>query len=284
MGVMSAMIGLIKQVPDVVWAAIIASGLTLGGVLLSNRNSRLQQHAALQHDAHQRDREREMSLRREVYIAAAEAISNRCNSIFRLADPAVSFQDLAGDQDKYAADSVALAKIDMVGAEVTVQAVNAVSQESGAAFLELMLKRVPLADRQNEIELLKNGIDRLLKEQEQCVELTKQMTLTGNPDQWAWTVMNNRLESVRTQIEQYMRQRDELSDTQQKESLDLFRLCWERYAAFSRLVPPAILALRDELGLPIDKEAYMRSFDDNARRGESIINEFIAGAGGLMNA
>ena len=59
---------LAMSIPDVVWAAVIAAGITLLGVFLQNISSRRQVKAQLKHDAIQRDRERQMNIRQDVFV------------------------------------------------------------------------------------------------------------------------------------------------------------------------------------------------------------------------
>jgi hypothetical protein len=62
----------IDLLPEVVWAAIISSLIAWFGVFLQNRNETKRNKLRLEHDAIQRDKEREMGLRREVYLGAKE--------------------------------------------------------------------------------------------------------------------------------------------------------------------------------------------------------------------
>jgi hypothetical protein len=75
---------LINLVPNVIWAAIIASVLTLAGVLTTNRNNNSRLTKQLEHEGAQRDKEREIDLRREVYLGAAEAIAEAHGKIVQI--------------------------------------------------------------------------------------------------------------------------------------------------------------------------------------------------------
>ena len=127
----------LASIPDVVWAALLASLLTLSGVLLANRDSRMRQIAELKHDVSQRNREREMALRRDVYLRAAEVISRAQNMLMRLTDLSVSDQDFSAS---FCRDSSAMAQVQVVGTNNTVQAISAFGPELSAAFLELSFR------------------------------------------------------------------------------------------------------------------------------------------------
>jgi len=67
-------VSLLHSVPDVVWGAFIAAVASYITAKMTNKNSRTQLKMQLTADADQRDRERTMTLRRDVYLPAADAI------------------------------------------------------------------------------------------------------------------------------------------------------------------------------------------------------------------
>ena len=79
---------MIHGIPLALWVTIIVAVLspiiTLISVGRSNAASRKNLKDQLAHDADQRDRERKMSLRREVYLQTAEALAHANTLIARL--------------------------------------------------------------------------------------------------------------------------------------------------------------------------------------------------------
>lgn len=266
--------------PDVVWAALLASLLTLSGVLLANRSSRIRQIAELKHDASQRDREREMALRRDVYLGAAGAISRAQSMLMRLADLNVADQELSA---AFSRDSSAMAQVHVVGTNKTVQAISAFSQELGAAFLELTLKRLPLLERKNQIELLGKFIDKSNTEQERLINIMRQLNLEGNTDQKTWGVVNDSFKFEQQKNAENMEERQALTNQQHHDILEFLELSFDRFCTVSRLVPPAIFAVREELDLPLDREAYTKMFDENLEKGKDNIQGFLQGLNEAMN-
>lgn len=270
----------LASIPDVVWAALLASLLTLSGVLLANRSSRMRQVAELRHDAGQRNREREMALRRDVYLGAAGAISRAQSTLMRLADLNVTDQELSA---AFSADSSAMAQVQVVGTNKTVQAISAFSQELSAAFLELTLKRLPLLVRKNQIELLGKFIDKSNTEQERFINVMRQLNLEGNTDQQAWTIVNDNFKLEQQKNTENMEERQALTDRQQHDILEFLKLSFDRFCTVSKLVPPAIFAVREELDLPLDREAYSKMFDENLEKGKNNIQRFLHGLNEAMN-
>lgn len=262
----------IRNIPDVVWAAIGASLLTLSGVILSNCISLYQQLKQLKHDANQRDREREMSLRREIYLPAAEAFHKSHNLLMRLADLNIPDKQL---DDEFVKDVGVIGKIQVVGTNATVQAVYAFYGALGTAYAELFLKRFLLIKRKNQIELLQDSIDKSFKEQERYNALMNQMNLAGAIDKKTWDVINNAIEFERKQYDQFNTEQELLYKEQTKEHSIFLELVSQRYFEVSKLIPPAIFALRDEIELEIDRIEYMKTFNENIEKGKTVIKSFL---------
>lgn len=144
---------LISGIPLAVWAAIAAAVLgpvaTLIGVVLSNRNLRKNVRKQLAHDASQRDIERKMALRREVYLEAAAALSHLTQVLGQVSNLGHDLNALSG---AFADDLAKLAKIQMVGTEETVEAVMTYINAVGPAFMELLMLRTPMMLQQNKID------------------------------------------------------------------------------------------------------------------------------------
>lgn len=275
------MIEFITKIPDVVWAALLASLLTFSGVILSNRNSRLQTLAQLEHDSRQRDREREMDLRQDVYIRAAEAISRSLNMLARLPDLNISDRELSAD---FSDDSSALAKIQVVGTNETVQAVTAFQQQLASAYLELVLRRASLIERKNSIELLSEFVDKVQAEQDRNVNLMKQLNLEGSSDERIWKLVKDSFEFEKEQYTNYIQERQALWDQQNPEYIRFAESCFVKFLEVSKLVPPAIFAARAELELPLDREKYLATFNENNERMMAIFQSFLQDASTMMDA
>lgn len=274
------MLQFIGTIPDIVWAASLASILTLTGVILSNRNSRKQALAQLKHDSHQRDRERNMILRKEVYLPAAEAISKGITILTELVELNLSTQEVKENLSSY---SAAISKIQIVGSNNTVQATSAFSQKLVSSFLELIVIRAPLLDRKNEIEIRTNFINKTQSELDRYIKLMKDANLAGNTDQRIWDSLNRSVEYEQKQNERYIKERSELTSIQDKKLANFFELCVLKQAEVSRLIPTAIFAIREELEMSIDKDAYLASFNAGLKENNKIFQDFLNDAKALTN-
>ncbi len=269
---MDALFRIVSAIPGAVWGACVGSCLTLLGVLLSNRESRKRHLAQLKHDTDQRDRERQLSWRRDVYLEAAQSISRGFSFLGRLLDLNTSDQELS---TAYQEDLSRIAKIQVVATEKTVQAVTAFSNEFTSVYLKLSLDRIPLVKRKNAIELLDMYSEKSSHEIDRYVELMKRLNLEGNADERLWKVINDYVEFERTRREQSSQQRQALATQQGKEHLALIKSFIDQNLRLAMLIPPALFAVRSELELPLNREEYMKSFKESLERNKANMDSFL---------
>jgi len=155
---------LFARLPDTLKAVIIASVVTfvgtsvaalvaLIGVLVTNRGHEKRFRRQLEHDQEQKRLEREMSLRKEVYLDAAEAIMSSLAALGRLADVAVPQDELA---KQFSEMTGALAKVHIIGSSATLSAVSIFSTELTSAVLDLSLARYPLLQKQAQLKIMED--------------------------------------------------------------------------------------------------------------------------------
>jgi hypothetical protein len=236
---------LIYGVPLALWiavgVAVLSAIVTLASVVLLNCNSRrnlrhqlkrgAEQFAAqlahdseqlerrLTHEADQRDRERAMSLRREVYLEAAEALAHANTLLGRMSD-------IENDQEvleqELAADLAKIAKIHIVGSDRTIQAVMDYANALAPAVIELVAKRGPLMIRKADIA------ERILAQSRMVTEAR----------------------------DSHVAAMGELWRLQTEGIFDIVRHSLALVDRVTRLLPPAILAIRSEMELPLAPHWY----------------------------
>lgn len=106
--VFAELLALVDKIPATFWGVVIGSFFSLGGVFLTNRSNDRRLRAQLAHDREIRSRERELSLRKDIYMSAAEAISAGLNAIARFSDLEVPHNQVAAF---YLEKSSSIAKI-----------------------------------------------------------------------------------------------------------------------------------------------------------------------------
>jgi hypothetical protein len=225
--------------------ASIGALTALGAVWLQNR-----------HDAAQRDRERQMLLRRDVYFEAAEALAGFPQYLVGFANAEVPIKDLApllnskpGWQNK----------VRVVAELSTISALS----DADAVFIDTAFKVMPI---RLQIDDIKRRVDALVESRSQLAKYQQSIhtTLQGQVAQFPSPQALVAAGQLRHDIDHLQQTMDEM----QKDEAELRTVCVnlikellvtavERIAEHRLLVAKATLALRREMELPVDQEAYM---------------------------
>ena len=189
---------------------IIGGFIGFGSSLLTNRANDRRLQTQLAHDRDLKNREREMSLRKEIYLAAAEAVSAGLIAVNRFSNLEIPHDELT---EEYNAKAPSIAKVYLIAKMETVRAVVNFSGELDATFLRLSARRYPLVWQKQQIGFLRTQIDTSLKENSQTLEQQKQFNIEGLHDLRKWNVLTQNFEYVRSHTEQAMREADTLAAT-----------------------------------------------------------------------
>lgn len=263
---------LVRSVPEVIWAAITASLLTLGGVLVTNRGNYKRLSEQLFHDASQRDKERKMELRRQVYLEAAEAITANYLIINKLPDLSITDSYLS----KQFSDSAAsISKVNIIGSDDTVKAVSELSTIIATKYLQLTVKRIPLLQRQQEINVQNGLLTRSAAERDRMIELMKEFNLKGMGDKRLWEVINKNFEFEQKRCNEYISKINELQKIINQEQIQLSLECFEASKEVSEYFIPAVSAIRKEMDIPFDERAYRELLQKSWQVGKDSVQEFI---------
>ena len=258
------------EVPETIIAAISASVVTLIGVLYTVHKSFTQQRTQLKHDAKERERERQMNLRRGVYLPAIANLSSNLSSILSMANLELPNEQVINSKE----NAQELSQIQIVGRDAVVQAVNRYSLELTEALLKLFIERAKLLDLKNSLELANEYMDRSLTKQSEYIEMMTQFNLQGSTDHALWNRIDRQAQFYNEQVEKYRNERNEVSECLRRQHIDFFEVCAKRLTKVSDLVPPIVFAIREELDLPLDRETFLKDHSESVNRIKEMLCSF----------
>jgi hypothetical protein len=261
------------------YTAYIASAVALFAAIgslfaswRSNKNSRRQLMLQLQHTSEQRDRDRAMSLRRDVYVPAVEAIVRSQGALGRTINPDSDLGEVAA---QLTADQAAMAKIHLVGSQKTVTALMNYINTLMPAYMELAAMRIPITGHRRAINVEQSIIDRSQATQHQNLELMRQFNLAGKTDQAEWERLKSQFEAEQATIQQHENRKAALWGDHNKAMQQALARMTELAAKVASLIPPAVIAAREELELPIDAEAYRKIFEEQQKLVQPAMQKFV---------
>jgi hypothetical protein len=290
---------LIYGVPLALWiavgVAVLSTIVTLASVVLLNCNSRRnlrdqlkrgaeqftaqlahdteQLERRLAHEADQRDRERTTSLRREVYLEAAEALAHANTLLGRMSD-IENDQTVLGEE--LAADLAKIAKIHIVGSDRTIQAVMDYANALGPAVIELAAKRRPLMIRKADIAHEQASIDATLAERRRFAAMMQQFNLDGVNDQSKRERILAQSRIAKEAHESHIAAMGALSRLQLEGIFDTVRHSLALVDTVTRLLPPAILAVRSEMELPLAPHWYASLWIEQLANVRAVTERLLA--------
>ncbi|WP_456025041.1 hypothetical protein [Pseudomonas capeferrum] len=138
---MLEIIALIKEIPNVVWSAVIAALISLGGIILSNRGNNQRLIVQLQHNAEEKTKERIHAIRSEVYLSAVEFIESTNIQMSSLSSRDLTKNDITQELQVIAG---AMAKLKLVAGPETSKLASELGVISGAVFLKLLSSLKPI--------------------------------------------------------------------------------------------------------------------------------------------
>jgi hypothetical protein len=216
--------------------------------------------------------EREKNIKKEVYLQAVEAVTRSQNMI-------VSFSNLILTNENITANMVEdtgiMAKVQIVGSKKTVKATTAFMAAIGSKTLELILERSALIDRKSRIEVLETLKEMAGNEIESYVKMMKNLNLEDNQNQAVWLKINVQVDFEQGQFNQYTNEIADLWDVQSSEYVAFSQKCFDTFIEVSRLLPPIILSVRNELDLDIEPEDYLDIFNSNLDTGKKVFDKFF---------
>lgn len=282
---------MLESVPVLFYAATTASFITLLGIGLQNRGESKRNIERLTHDALQRDREREMALRRDVYLRAAEAMAQAQEYLAGFANTEISGQQHESMIKGVGAD---LNKVHIVGSMATVQAIVEANQFFVQAVADLSIRKLPVQQLAREIEFEQTAIDSAVARRDEALAGMKEMSRATSTDGHArlWELQNRIFNDEQADIDAALARKEQLQERFSQQQVELLRLSAQAGLEFGRLVTRANLAIRRELELPLDADEYLNlmqtSYDTLSRQVDIFHQRFKqaadeAGEGGVAN-
>ena len=237
-------IQLAASIPPAIWGVLLGSLLTFLGITCQ-----------LRHDARQRDRERQMHMRHEVYMQAAEGIAGSTEYFFRMANAEVPLSTIAS----MANNAAWITKVHTVASLETLSAFSEANAAFGVMTFDLLKLRFAVEEVTAEINALNS-------QNESCRALQQQLQAELNSialqPATAATAVRARLVK-----ELWDKTWPDLASNSQK--LDSFiSERWRRqrflleqavlsYLDYQPKVHKAMVALRKELDLPVDEKEFI---------------------------
>lgn len=264
------LVTLVERIPPTFLGIIIGSLFTIIGVILTNASNT--RRLRLQHE-HERELERrnqDLGLRRDVYMAAMEAISAGMVAVGRYSDFNLSPDEL---MQSYTDKSPAIGRVTIVGNDETIEAVANFNQELTGTFMRLAVKREQVSALWQRTAALEKEIERASQEQERLLALINEAG-AGAHDQQRIEQLRQNYEAEARRIEALQAEQSEVDETFIALQMDLVQKCVSEVAALDRLLIPVINLMRSELELPFNEAFYAQILETGHKKWAEYLEAF----------
>ena len=179
---------LLSHVPDTFWGVLIGSVVSVTSVWLTNRASFKRLQAQFEHDVVQKTKDREMTLRKEVFLDASEAIAAGVDSLGRFANLELPNEQVT---QPYVEKSPAMAKVYVIATTATVLSISKFTSHLSSLYYSLFAMRQELLNLRLSIQIIDSQVMQFGKERDKMLELMRQINIEGLKDQRRWDVVQN---------------------------------------------------------------------------------------------
>lgn len=198
-------INALSKIPNVVWSGLIASLVTLSGVMLSNRSNTKRLIRQLNHDAAQKEKDRFNSLRRDVYLKAVEEASKVGGFFGKIPtlDPATT--NIGDGLSEFIS---AFAKLQLVSQPETTKLAGELMTRYGEILILLLQKATPVHDQNTTIRVSSDFYQKNQSEVDRILAEMKQMNESGHQDEPRFSALQRSFEQSQAMVSHFLDERE----------------------------------------------------------------------------
>jgi hypothetical protein len=263
---------LLDKIPATFWGVVVGSLVTLSGIFFTNRANDDRLSLQLQNDRELKNREREMTFRKDTYAAAAEAIAVSMSALSKFSELSFSLKEVSAT---YLEKSPVLAKVNLVAGEDTIRALANFGAEFAGAFFRLTQQRMVLSILQEQIAVKVALVKGFEKTRDAMIELLRHHNIEGTQDVRRFEAIEKNFEFEAGRIAMTNQKIQQMTAEFFAKHVPFAKQCFVETKNVNRLLIPLLVAARMELELSISKEKYAEILHQAYSNLEGHLDEFI---------
>jgi hypothetical protein len=250
--------GYVAQLPSNLWTYLGAIASIVFGSWIGTRNALKIQRMQFELQSIERQTDRQIQMRREVYLPAVDAMVGVMGAIGRALDPKVGQEEITAAERAF---SVSIARVQVVASKETIEAVSALQRAVLQQIVTFAAERFPLQLRQSSVDLAAKWMQIHQQEQSRLIEMMKAFNLAGERDMNRWAAIERQARDVEVQLEEVSERWRSLSAEQMSAQLELTRAWPARAIPIMKLQVRALTAIRNELEVGDASETLTTELD-----------------------
>jgi hypothetical protein len=266
------LITLIESIPPAFYGVLIGSLLTIIGVTLTNISNTKRLRIQHEHEVALRSKERDLNMRREVYMDAMEAISAGITAISRFSELSETPEAL---MQSYSSLSSKLGKVTIVGQNATIEALANFQLEVNGAFLRMSAKRDKFDKQLRHSQAVEAEIEKLNGKLNQ---LTTQFTQAKVNQEYDLSQRYQaEIDALQKDLTDLQEQERDIGNQLMRTIANLVQTSMAEVSALNKLLVPLISLMRTELELPFNSEHFAQILEKGNDELEAYMASFFNG-------
>lgn len=261
-----------NNIPDVIWSGIIASALTLSGILISNRSNTTRLKLQLTHDREEKAKERTSSMRREVYLKATEELVKLNAFLASLPQQDLSKSDLGAG---FVGFQSAFARLQLVAEPKTTLLAMQLSAVYAELFIDLMQHLMVLGNAKSDIKIADDLYTQANSEVQRVLATMSRQNETGKPEQQVFDALKRSFEFHQEQAAKFAAERSAGWSSFNKGNLTFIRHLFLRIRDIAPQQMKLLVEIRRDLALLGDLSEVEAAMHKQLLRMEEKMNQFL---------
>ena len=238
-----------RGMPDAVYGALVA----LGGVILTTLHGGAMRQADLDNTVLQKKIEREMALRREVFLPAFEGATRAMGAVGMVLESGKQRDEISA---AFADGITALTKAMLVASPPTIGRIQALAGELSFVWSETVSHRVVIDQIANRAIGVERERDLEIELRQTAIKHLQSIHVQSNSDTDAGRRAGETIRAHEERIAAMNAKLDELSVERDTLYLNGVKPLIDRLSDLRPLFPPVLAELRKEMELPFDQSAF----------------------------
>lgn len=247
-----------KTVPDVIWSGIVASAITLFGVMVSNKSNTSRLKLQLNHDASEKTKEKISSLRREVYLKAIEDIEITNLHIGNLANHDLTDLNLRSEIQVITGS---IAKLRLVAEPKTSILAGELGVAFGALFLKLLPRLAVVQDARTDIEINNSFYDSSFAEASRIQRNMQKFYEEGRQEWDVYQALESSYKFHFAQSQEYAVARARAHEIHGGKLQEFNAMLFPEMKELSKVQLKVMVAIREDLGIACDATDFQRQLE-----------------------
>lgn len=267
--------GILRKVPDVVWAGVFASFLTLSGVKLSNRHHSRNLMLQLRHEKEEKAAQRLSDLRRDIYLHAIEQFVHASSYLSSLPATDLNKAESAQPLQSFFA---AAAKLQMVSENKTSALVSDLIGTFSVLHLRLIGAAQPMQQLLSEIDFYTTLCEGALAEQKRALAASAQFVESGDRelDETRRKALDHTLDTQTKLLRDHTETRQALHVERNALHGEFVKSLMMELQSINTKLQPIMVAIRRELRVDNQIDAYANAVSEQQDRVTNAVAELMA--------